>query len=63
MIQSLIVFTIIGLAALYLLRRLYRQAKGEDACGCGCSGCADPSGCDGHGAHFPAQQLKESKDR
>ena len=47
MIQQIIVFLIVGLAAGYLARLLYRQARGKESdCGCGCTECADASGCD-----------------
>ncbi|MGM0453014.1 MAG: FeoB-associated Cys-rich membrane protein [Thermodesulfobacteriota bacterium] len=48
MIQSIIVFLIVGLAVAFTARNLYRSFKGTSTCGCGCSGCADTSGCRGH---------------
>jgi hypothetical protein len=49
MIQHIIVFFIVGLAAGFLIRNLYRKIMGRDICGCGCTGCADASACEGHG--------------
>ncbi len=47
MIQHIIVFFIVGLAAGFLIRHLYRKIKGRDICECGCAGCADAPACKG----------------
>ena len=39
MVQYIIVFMIVGAAAFYMTRNLYRNYKGHTDCGCGCSGC------------------------
>ncbi len=47
MIQNIIVFLIVGLAVVYMARNLYNNFKGNTTGGCGCSGCADTSACEG----------------
>jgi hypothetical protein len=37
--DTLVVFVIIAVAAVYVVRRFF--VKKGDACGCGCSGCGD----------------------
>jgi hypothetical protein len=45
--ENLIVGVIICAAVYFFLRELYRNFKPKEgnACGCGCSGCAQPSTC------------------
>jgi membrane protein implicated in regulation of membrane protease activity len=58
--QGILVALIVALAAAYLVRRFYRsykaasgQARSNEGCGCGCSGCEVAGTCsagdlDGH---------------
>ena len=55
MVQHIIVFMIVGAAAFYMARNLYRNFKGEQGCGCGCSGCVDTTACNGRVEHESPQ--------
>lgn len=46
--QTIIVGIVVVLAVGYLARTLFGKKQAEDACGCGCTGCAAGSTCAGN---------------
>ncbi len=47
MIQTAVVFLIIGIAVVYTIRTFYRGLTGKAGCGCSCSGCGSSADCSG----------------
>jgi len=45
--ETVLIFTIVGLASAYLVRKFYRslQKTKESQCGCGCSSCPKELNC------------------
>ncbi|MCF8035936.1 MAG: FeoB-associated Cys-rich membrane protein [Desulfobacteraceae bacterium] len=61
MVQHIIVFMIVGASAFYMVRNLYRNFKGQQGCGCGCSGCADTAACEDRIGHESPQPEKDKE--
>ena len=62
MIQTIIVFLIVGLAVAWTARNLYRSFKGDTGCSCSCSGCAEISGCQAHNACEIPEAPKDAQE-
>ena len=56
--ENIIVFIIVGLAAVYLVRSYYKKYKKGNQCSCGCTACpVDSSSCD-----LPEERGKQIGD-
>jgi hypothetical protein len=40
--ENVLIIVIVGVCAIFILRRFQRQLKGKSGCGCSCSGCSGP---------------------
>jgi len=60
MVQHIIVFMIVGAAGFYMARNLYRNFKGDQGCGCGCTGCVDTTVCEDR---VERESLQPEKDK
>jgi hypothetical protein len=47
--QNILIAVIVLLCAIYVGRKLFRQARGQSGCGCGCSGGCTPPAVTGPG--------------